>query len=82
LLCIIPPQLQSIIPIEYRKIINKKSLKSIFPAEILLDMSYKEQYWQCEAILKAIDLEDIKELTKDIKIKNNKKNVIDICMIH
>lgn len=70
LLLVIPPQCSEILPVSYRKILTSidSPLIDLFPEEITLDVTNKDQLWKCMPILPNIDIKRMKEVTGKLKL--------------
>lgn len=69
LLCVIPPQLNYLLPESYRKLMDYKTsdIAYMFPSNFELDVYNNELLWQCIPKLPDIDINRIKEAIKNIK---------------
>lgn len=65
LMIILPPQMKSLVPKEYGKLMEKESLKKYYPKEYKIDALAGEVFWRSEPILPHMnDSEVLKEMDK------------------
>jgi len=75
LLAVLPPQCDYILPKSYKKLVNNYSSPIIeyYPIDIDLDLLDHKMYWECVPLLPTVDINNIKEATKKLKLTKEEK---------
>lgn len=75
LLCVLPPQSKDLLPAKFRFLMTDPNspLIELYPKKFEQDFINKSKYWMAIPILPPLNINNIKEVSKELKIRN--KNI-------
>jgi 5'-3' exoribonuclease 2 len=75
LLSVLPPQCDTLLPKSYKKLVNEFTSPIIdyYPLNIELDLLDHKMYWECIPLLPIVNIDKIKNATKNLKLNNDEK---------